>query len=162
MEILINTASNTTWMPLLDWIYNPISLADLRKLLQQISIFTTKKRDDHLYGATRYLANSLGIYICNTNASNLIDQPMTPVKKKPLWRSATFHCRCATYSAGFHSCHIRTFCKTCSFLVSQDDMSISRFICPFCLMNESWNNTGGHPCLACQFATIIYRNPFHL
>jgi hypothetical protein len=29
-------------------------------------------------------------------------------------------------------------------------------------MNESWNNMGGHPCLACQFAIITYRNPFHL
>jgi len=32
--------------------------------------------------------------------------------------------------------------------------------CAGCDINEAWE-TLGHPCLACQIATVIYRNPFH-
>jgi hypothetical protein len=77
-----NTSSNDTWIPLLDWIYTPITLTSLHQLLQHISAYKVRKRDDHLYGATRYLANSLGISIYDVNSSDLIDQPMTSVGKK--------------------------------------------------------------------------------
>ncbi len=159
-EILTNISPNESWMPLLNWIYTPITLAKLRHLLQHISVFKIKKRDDHLYGATRYLANSLGIYICDTNMSDLVDQPMTPVGKKQVWRLATFHCRCIN-KVNLHTFQARTFCKTCTFLVLKDNMSTFNEVCPFCHINESWKEIG-HPCLACQVATIIYRNPFHL
>jgi hypothetical protein len=58
-EILSNISLNNTWLPLLDWIYTPITLTNLRQLLQHISAYKIRKHDDHLYGATRYLANSL-------------------------------------------------------------------------------------------------------
>jgi hypothetical protein len=50
-EILNNISQNESWMPLLNWIYTPITLANLRHILQHISVFKFKKRDDHLYGA---------------------------------------------------------------------------------------------------------------
>jgi len=34
-------------------------------------------------------------------------------------------------------------------------------LCPVCYANDSWK-TENHPCLACQFACVIYRNPFNL
>jgi hypothetical protein len=148
-------------MPLLDWIYTPITLTNLHQLLQHISAYKVRKRDDHLYGVTRYLVNSLGISICDVNSSNTSDQPMTSVGKKQVWHSATFHFRCNNNTDTHHTFHVRTFCKTCSFLVSDNNKSTFTTICPFCHINESWKNVG-HPCLACQFATIIYRNPFHV
>jgi hypothetical protein len=92
--------------------------------------------------------------------SDLVDQPMTPVEKKQVCRLATFHCRCINKD-NLHTFQACTFCKTCAFLVSKDKTSTSYEVCPFCHINESWKEIG-HPCLACQFATIIYRNPFHL
>jgi hypothetical protein len=113
-EILTNVSPNESWMPLLKWIYTPITLAKLRHLLQHISVFKIKKRDDHLYGATRYLANSLGIYICDTNMSDLVDQPMTPVGKKQVWCLATFHCRCIN-KVNLHTFQARTFARHAHF-----------------------------------------------
>jgi hypothetical protein len=145
----------------LDWIYTPITLTSLRRLLHHISAYKVRRRDDHLYGATIYLANSLGIFICDTNSSDLIDQPMTSVGKKQVWRSATFHCQCNNNTGTYHTFHVRTFCKMSSFLISDNNESTFTTICPFCHINESWKNIC-HPCLVCQFATIMYRNPFHV
>ena len=53
-----------------------------------------------------------------------------------------------------------TFCKYCSFLLFRK--SISHVVrCPSCSENEFWE-TIGFPCLACQFASITFRNPFQL
>jgi hypothetical protein len=138
-EILSNTSTNDTWIPLLDWIYTPITLTSLCQLLQHISIYKVRKRDDHIYGAMRYLANSLGISICNVNSSDLIDQPMTSVEKKQVWCSATFHCRCINNTDTRHTFHVRTFCKTCSFLMQDNNESTFSSICPFCLAIHVWH-----------------------
>jgi hypothetical protein len=77
-------------MPLLDWIFTPITLVQLRRLLKHLQIYNTDKRDDRIFGATRYIANSLGIQLCATNMSELVDQQMTNVEKKQARRTATF------------------------------------------------------------------------
>lgn len=40
-----------------------------------------KKQDDHKYGAMRYIANTLGIQLEDTNVSDTIDQPMSELRK---------------------------------------------------------------------------------
>jgi hypothetical protein len=119
------------------------------------------ERIEHVCSHTmQYLANSLGIYICETNMSDLVDQPLTPVGKKQIWRTATFHCQCIIKD-NLKMFPAHTFCKTCAFLISKDNMSNLNEVCPFCHISKSWYEIC-HPCLACQFATIIYRYPFHL
>jgi hypothetical protein len=59
----------------------PISLKNLQKLFQHLPTFGRKKRDYHIFGATRYLANTLGIMINEDNASDLIDQPLSIIEK---------------------------------------------------------------------------------
>jgi hypothetical protein len=41
----------------------------------------------------------------------------------------------------------------------QPTSSSEHIICRFCHINEAWANLR-HPCLACQLATLIFRNPF--
>ncbi|MFO0446567.1 MAG: hypothetical protein ACK51L_02765 [bacterium] len=91
--------------------------------------------------------------------SDAIDQPMTPTEKKQLWRTATFHCRCGNDKIRYHALGIRTFCRTCSLLIFIIPTSMPN-TCPGCTIQCSWKEQG-HPCLACQLATIVYRNPFH-
>ena len=158
-EILLSTAPNDAIAPLLHWVHTPVSLRNLRQHLQHLPTFTKKHRDDHLYGATRYLANTLGIIICEQNSSNLIDIPLSPNEKKQLWRTALFHCRCATEDIQYHTFGVRTFCKRCSLLVYNDPPSQAHNLCLGCTINESWEHPP-LPCLACRLATIIYRNPF--
>jgi hypothetical protein len=57
-------------------------------------VVNNKKQDDHKYGAMRYMANTLGIQLEDTNVSDTIDQPMSIIEKKQAWRKATFQCRC--------------------------------------------------------------------
>jgi hypothetical protein len=103
---------------------------------------------------------NLGIMINEANTSDLIDQPMSINEKRRTWRTATFHCKCDNDAIGFQNFRVRTFCKSCSYLIFNQQVSHITF-CPSCNMNESWQIIG-HPCLACQFATIIYKKSFSL
>jgi hypothetical protein len=147
--------------PLLSYLYAPIELKEIRQFLQYLPIFSHKKRDDHIYGASRYVANTLGIMLCDNNISELIDVPMDHTAKKQLWRIATFYCRCTREHTHYHNFGIRTFCKTCACLIHREKNNIilHETRCPACNINESWQ-TLGHPCLACQFASVVYQNPF--
>lgn len=98
--------------------------------------------------------------ICDNNMSDLIDQPMSLKEKKQAWHTARFHCRCEKEENQYQNFGVCTFCKLCSFLVFNEHIPISLTVCPGCTINESWK-TSEHPCLACQFATIVYRNPLH-
>jgi hypothetical protein len=68
----------------------PINLKNLRKLFPYLPTFGRKKWDDHIFGATRYLANTLRIIINETDASDLIDQPMTTIEKDRRGERQTF------------------------------------------------------------------------
>jgi hypothetical protein len=81
-DILIDISANFILLPILDWTPMPISLKKIRKLFQHLPTFGRKKRDDHIFGPTRYLANTLGIIINEDNASDLIDQPMSIIEKR--------------------------------------------------------------------------------
>ncbi len=57
-----------------------------------------------------------------------------------------------------HTLQYKIFLNTCSFLVPQS--SIRQAIrCPSCNKEESREHIG-FPCLACQYASIIFQNPF--
>lgn len=150
-KILNSNATNETLAPIIHHTTTPTELKRVRKLLSHLPSFNNIKRDDHIYGVTRYIANSLGIIIKDSSASELIDAPLTSTEKKQAWRVAEEN----SCPKKFNS---RTFCKTCSCLIFNDDISHVT-LCPKCKINESWEIIG-LPCLACQCVTIVYRDPF--
>jgi hypothetical protein len=83
---------------------------------------------------------------------------MTSIEKKQIWRKATFLCRCNN-SPNILSFETRSFCKSCGYLVPVLT-SIYTTKCPACNNFDSWECLGS-PCLACQFASITFQNPFH-
>jgi len=161
MDILSNTQQNSTWAPILEYVHTPTNLAHIRYLLQHLPSTATNKRNDHIYGATRYIANSLGLTISNnTNMGDFIDKPLSSIEKKQLWRLATFKCRCLTQSINTSTFGPRIFCNTCQFLIPKHSDPPQETICPLCHINAPWQHPNA-PCLACQVATIVYRNLFH-
>ena len=159
MDILTNMAPNTTWAPLLEYLDKPISLRHLRHLLGHLPTFgNTCRRDDHIFGATRYIANTLGLKLETRCISENIDQPPSDIEQKRLWRMAKFQCRCQCEVRSIHLFGVRNFCQVCHFPVYYTEQS-DQSICPVCMQHEAWQHYGS-PCLACQCAAIVYRNPF--
>jgi len=119
-----------------------------------------KRHDGHIFGVARYIANTLGVAILNTQSSDLIDQPMSCPEKKQAWRIATFRCRCEVRAENSKNFGVRTFCNSCYHLIFQKLISHIT-LCPSCNENESWESLG-HPCLACQMVALVFHNPFSL
>jgi hypothetical protein len=115
-EILKDTASNQNLAPILQYISTPTTLKHLRWLYLHSNIFLGKKRDDHIFGATRCLANTLGISIEDSTINNFIDQPMAPTEKKQIWRIGTFWCRFENEASNKIEFGPRAFCQTCSMV----------------------------------------------
>ena len=159
-DILHNISDNTTLEPMLQHLDTPTDLQSLRHSLRHLPTFQNSKgRDDHIYGATRYIANTLGLKLDKTNKSEKIDEPPSELDKRQLWRMAHFRCRCQKETSIMQRYGVRTFCQRCSCPVYQTQISHTSS-CPICESNDAWKNMGS-PCLACQFASIVYRNPFH-
>jgi hypothetical protein len=159
MDILSNMAPNTTWAPLLEYLDKLISLHHLRRLLGHLPTFgNTRRRDDHIFGATRYIANTLGFKLETRCISENIDQPPSDIEQKRLWHMAKFQCRCQRETRSIHPFAVRNFCQVCHFSVYYTEQS-DQSICPVCMQHEAWQQYGS-PCLACQCAAIVYRNPF--
>lgn len=115
------------------------------------------KSDDHIYGAARYLANSFGISLLDTDSIESIDPPLLPLRKNEVWRQAKFHCRCPAAFQRLYNIGIRAFCTSCSFIISyQPKYGTTK--CKNCNTNEYWENPTV-PCITCQLATIVYRTP---
>jgi hypothetical protein len=75
-------ADNDKLAPLLEYRTKLIGIKAFRSALSVLPTFNSKTRDDYIFGAARYLANTLGILIQNTPSSILIDQPMTSTEKQ--------------------------------------------------------------------------------
>jgi len=158
-SILNDFTDNRHLIYLTKFIKAPISLQNFRRLFQYLSSFATTTRNDHIYGASRYFANTLGFIISDEGDLNRIDPSVTETEKKQLWRMATFRCRCTNRcESDTESFGIRKFCKKCSFLIFQENNTHITF-CPGCNQNESWE-TIGKPCISCTLAAIVYKNPF--
>jgi hypothetical protein len=81
-DILNDVSANEIISPLLQYLTEPTDLKHIHRILQHLPSCKNTERDDHIYGATRYIANSLGLLINDTNASSSIDTPMTAVEEK--------------------------------------------------------------------------------
>jgi hypothetical protein len=136
----------------------PMSLQNFHRLFYYLPVFNITKRDDHIYGASRYLANTLGIPISGQNLSKYIDPPPSDNDRRSIWRIASFKCRCQHDSIP-HQYGYQSFCKQCYHLIYIINVPHPT-TCPACGKNDSWEILG-KPCLACLVAAIIYRNQFH-
>jgi hypothetical protein len=103
------------------------------------------------------MANTLGIKVHNSPSSSLIDTPMTDTETRQMWRKASFFCRCQG-NITTTTFEVRSFCNSCSCLIPLTT-TLSNKICIGCNINEKWEYVWS-PCLACQFASIVFRNPF--
>jgi hypothetical protein len=157
IEILEANTPNHILATILDYTTTAVSIKKLRQSLQHLPTMNYTKHDDSIFGVVRYLANSLGLRLNNATAGS-IDEPMTLVQVKQQWRQATFSCKCRHIDIEQKIYGDRAFCDTCSFIIPHCNPPPKR--CPGCLLQDSWGPTGSS-CLACQFATIIYRNRFH-
>jgi hypothetical protein len=152
------TASNVL-APILRCLETPVSLKHLRNMLAHLPTFAnTRGRDDHIYGATRYVANTLGIKIEGSNVSEFIDLTSTDTDQKRLWRIANFQCRCQNESNPIQHFNVRNFCQTCRLPIYYTEIT-HLDLCPVCLHNEPWQQYGT-PCISCQLAVITYQNLF--
>jgi hypothetical protein len=158
-EILEDISSNETLLPILECIEKPINLRLSRALLQHLPTMAIQKRDDHIFGAARFLANSLGITILDTTCNESVDPPMKLSKRNEIWRQAKFYCRCMPDTRYQHDIGKRAFCESCSFLITHEISELGDNICRGCNTNEWWKDKTQF-CLSCQLATIVYRNPF--
>jgi hypothetical protein len=161
-ELLMDVSPYITLALLLAYRTSPISPRELRNRLQHLpTIGNNKGRDDALYGATRYTANTFGFNIDSANARDKIDPRPSEVESRRIWRMATFRCRCKNdeltqnyiQQFGHH-----TFCQTCKFLIYKACTS-STASCPACNVNEAWQENG-IPCISCDLAAIVYKNSF--
>jgi hypothetical protein len=91
---MYDMSPNMILAPILQHISSLLSLQQFRKLHQHLPTFMNTKHDDHIFGAARYLVNTLGISLIESQSRDIIDQPMTSIEKKQTWRMATFHCEC--------------------------------------------------------------------
>jgi hypothetical protein len=112
LELLNDTSSNSILAPLLQHTSTPISLRKFRQLCQHLPTMANKRRDDHIFGAARYIANTLGIEILNNQVGNLINQPLSGLQKKQAWRIATSSRILISETFG-----PRTFCNSCNQLI---------------------------------------------
>jgi hypothetical protein len=90
--LLEDFTDNRILMHLIDFIKAPISLQNFRNLFRYLPIFVHTTRNDHVYGASRYLANTLGFTISDEVNNNRIDKAATENERKQLWRMASFRC----------------------------------------------------------------------
>ena len=156
-EMLAVKTDNNTLASLLEYRTKPCCIKKFRKLLCMLPTFQSNTRDDYIFGAVRYFANSLGILLPNSSSPSMLDEHMTSTEVRQLWRRATFFCKCRVNSPITFG--VRSFCLSCSYLISTTDTDAIS-LCPSCNMNECWEYVG-HPCLSCQFASCVFLNPFN-
>jgi hypothetical protein len=156
-ELLMVMVNNEVLAPILQFRWKIISIKAFRKALSCLPSFSTNTRNDCIFGAARYLANTLGILISSTPSSNLMDPPMTNTESKQAWSKAMFFCKCIG-NLTTTDYTVRSFCRSCSFLIPYGNNMLATK-CPGCNVNDSWEHIG-YPCLACQFVSLVYQNPF--
>jgi hypothetical protein len=154
MDFLWDMSPNTILAPLMVHRTSPTDLRNFRHLLNHLPTLNNYRRDDHIFGAVCYIANTLGFKLENSTASESIDPQLTELEIKQTWHMATFRCKCSDNHS--NQCHFgpRTFCSNCTLPIYRKSLS-TKFACPICDMNEAWQQPQ-RPCLACHFAAIIY------
>ena len=158
-EVLEDATPNNILAPLLHCLQKPTSLREFQSMMQHLPTMSTHKRDDHIYGAAQYLANSFGFSLLDTETTDCIDPPLVPPRINDMWRQAKFQCQCSSSRQNPHNIGVRAFCTSCSFLISYDTSELESTKCRGCNTNAPWQQSN-LPCISCQLATIVYRNPF--
>jgi len=156
-EILHLLADNNTLSPLVQAKTHSISIQQFRKILECLPTFANKSRDDIIFGAAKYVANTIGVKITQGHKTSTfaLDESLSITAVNELWRQAAFFCRCSESNPITYG--IRCFCQSCSYLIRRVPDPCN--ICPSCNIYESWERSDA-PCLSCQLASIVYRNPF--
>ncbi len=158
-DIKNNMASNSILSPLVEHLHTPTTIHQLKQLLMHLPTFcNSRPRDDHMFGALQYIANTLGLKLETSSYSDNIDQPPSEAEQKRLWRMANFQCRCTLEHRACHHFGARSMCITCLFPIHKTTTSHGS-ICLVCIQNNAWKSSGS-ACLACQLAAIVYRNSF--
>jgi hypothetical protein len=156
-KMLAIKTDNNTRASLLEYRTKLCSIKEFCKLLCMLPTFQSNTRDDYIFGAVRYFANSLGILLLNSSSPSMLNEHMTSTEVQQLWRRATFFCKCRVSSPITFG--VRSFCLSCSYLISTTDTDAIS-LCPSCNTYECWEYEG-HPCLSCQFASCVFLNPFN-
>ena len=81
-ELLQDSSSNTILAQIPVLLLTGTTLKQFRRTLQHLPTLANKKRDDPIYGAARYLANSIGFFINDATSQESLDAPMTAAKNK--------------------------------------------------------------------------------
>jgi hypothetical protein len=121
-ELLQDSSSNTILAQIPVLLLTGTTLKQFRRTLQHLPTLANKKRDDPIYGAARYLANSIGILINEATSQESLDAPMT-AKKQDIWRQAKLHCKCNLQHDNISTYGNRSFCNICSYLIFRSSIS---------------------------------------
>jgi len=157
-EVLALTVNNEILSPILECRTKPTRIITLRKMLSRLPSFANNSRHDCIFGAAKYLANTLGILLQDNANSSAVDEALSANEYKQLWRKATFLCGCLTCTRVTYV--VRSFCTSCRYLAPYDGNTTHITRCPCCNIADSWELLG-NPCLACQLASIVFQNPLH-
>jgi hypothetical protein len=156
-ELLQLSTANQYLAPLLEYRSKVITIKEFRKILSCLPTFERDLRDNSIFGAARHMANTLGIKVYNSPSSSLIDTPMTDTETRQMWRKASFFCRCQG-NITTSTFEVQSFCNSCSYLIPFTT-TLSTKICIGCNINGKKEHVWS-PYLACQFASIVFCNPF--
>jgi len=119
-EVQHLSIDNDVLTSLLQYRLKATSIKSFRKTLSCLPSFANNVRNDSIFGAARYWANTLGILVHSTPPSNIIEPNMTITKSRQYWRKATFLCKCPrNITASITNCGFRSFCDTCSYFIPQ-------------------------------------------
>ena len=157
-DLLQLTINNEPLIPLLDHRVQPISNKTFRQIWHCLPTFGKRTRNDLKFGVATYLANTLGILIEDASSSHTMDEPLSRKQANDLWRQASHFCKCLDPISRHakKSYGIRAFCEACEYIIPVTTGPK----CPGCNLQESFLSDGT-ACLACQFATMVFRNPYH-
>jgi hypothetical protein len=80
MDFLWDMSPNTILAPLMVHRTSPTDLRNFRHLLNHLPTLNNYRRDDHIFGAVCYIANTLGFKLENSTASESIDPQLTELE----------------------------------------------------------------------------------
>jgi hypothetical protein len=78
IEMIKYSASNGILSPLLQYRLKQTDIKTFWRMLTHLPSFADPSRDDLIFGAAKYLANTLGILLQNNTAFHTLDEALTP------------------------------------------------------------------------------------
>lgn len=132
------------------------NIKTFQKFLSCLPSFANKLHDDHKFGTTHYLENTLDILLHEMPSSNPTDISMAVIETKKIGEKLHRY-KCPELGTVI-TLKDRSFSISCSYLVPYSNVAhITR--CLRCNINDTRAHIGS-PCLACHFANVVFCNPF--